>query len=77
MEDQQPNPELQAIDNERRRHLSNALAKLSSDERLLIRLRFEEGLTLDQVATLLGLGNAQRADRRVKEILERLQKLIG
>ena len=35
-------------------------------------MRFEEGLTLEQVSQVAGLGNAQRADRRIKEILARL-----
>ncbi|MFN2530741.1 MAG: sigma-70 family RNA polymerase sigma factor [Pyrinomonadaceae bacterium] len=74
---QQVNPEILAIENERRRRVTQAMAKLSPKERLLIRLRFEEGVTLDKVAGLLGLGNAQRADRQIKEILGRLRKLIG
>lgn len=60
--DQQPNPEAQAILNERKRRLARAVADLSDQDRLLIRLRFEEGLTLEQPARLLGLANAQRAD---------------
>jgi hypothetical protein len=39
-----------------------------------LRLRYEEGLTLDQAARLTGLGNAQRADRRIREILTRLRE---
>ena len=74
--DSQPDPETAAITNERTRKLRRALAQLSPNDRLLIRLRFEEGLTLDKAAELLGLGNAQRADRQVKSILERLTKLM-
>ena len=44
--------------------------------RLLVKLRFEDGLTLDQIAGLLGLGNAQRADRQIKEVLARLRRDI-
>ena len=39
-----------------------------------LNLRYEEGLTLEQVARLAGLGNAQQADRRIKEILARLRE---
>jgi DNA-directed RNA polymerase specialized sigma subunit len=52
------------------------MSKLEPNERLLIRLRFEEGLTLDQVAKMLGLGNAQRVDREINESLSKLRKLI-
>jgi DNA-directed RNA polymerase specialized sigma subunit len=52
----------------------HALSRLDRDERLLLRLRYEEGLTLDQVSRLAGLGNAQRADRRIKEVLTRLRE---
>jgi RNA polymerase sigma factor (sigma-70 family) len=75
--DSQPDPEAAAITNERRQELRRALAQLSPGDRLLIRLRFEEGLTLDKAAEVLGLGNAQRADRQVKAILERLTKLMS
>ena len=71
-----PDPEAQVIENERRRRLESAMKSLSPSERLLIRLRFEEGLTLEKSAALLGLGNAQRADRLIKEILARLRKLM-
>jgi RNA polymerase sigma factor (sigma-70 family) len=70
-------PEAVAIENERKRKLETAMKTLSPNERLLIRLRFEEGVTLDKAAELLGLGNAQKADRQIKEILARLRKLIG
>ena len=76
LQDDKPNPELQAALNERKERLGRALAGLSPQDRLLGRLRFEEELTLEQVAKLLGLGNAQRTDRHLKENLSRLRKLI-
>jgi RNA polymerase sigma factor (sigma-70 family) len=69
-----PSPEALAEFAERRSALTRALSCLDKDERLLLRLRYEEGLTLEQVSRLAGLGNAQRADRRIKEILERLRE---
>jgi RNA polymerase sigma factor (sigma-70 family) len=76
VKDAGPDPEAQAIENERKRRLERAMKSLSPNDRLLIRLRFEEGLTLEKAAALLGLGNAQKADRQVREILERLRKLM-
>jgi RNA polymerase sigma factor (sigma-70 family) len=71
--DPRPNPEAQALFAERRGALDRALDHLSKRERLLMRLRFEEELTLEQIAKLLDLGNAQRADRQIKEVLARLR----
>ena len=76
LKESRPDPEVQAIENEHKRKLERALAQLDAQDRLLIRLRFEEELTLGQAAELLGLGNAQRADRKVKEILGRLFEVM-
>ena len=68
-----PNPEEQALQNESRTKLRSLLRGLNSRERLLLRMRFEQELTLEQCAKLVGLGNAQRVDRQLKEILARLR----
>ena len=75
--DDRPNPEAQVILQELTRGLAQALKSISAQDQLLIRLRFEEDLTLDQCARLMQLGNAQRADRRIKEILERLRQELS
>ena len=72
--DPRPNPEALAIMGERRGALGRALARLSKREQRLVRLRFEQELTLEQIAKLLDLGNAQRADRQIKTILTRLRE---
>lgn len=71
-----PDPEKLVVSNEQRAALADALSRLSAAERLLVRLRFEQGLTLRQVARLVGLADAQTADRRIKGVLERLRKLL-
>jgi RNA polymerase sigma factor (sigma-70 family) len=72
--DDQPDPEAKALLAERRTKLGCALKKLSKRDRLVVQLRFEQELTLEQIAKLLDLGNAQRADRQIKEILARLHE---
>ena len=72
--DPRPNPETLADLEERRTALAHAMSRLSKAERLLLRLRFEQGLTLEQVARVTGLENAQKADRRIKELLGRLRE---
>lgn len=71
-----PDPEMQAMLKERYQDLHRRLNRLSSQERLMVLLRFEEELTLDQIAKLLDLGNAQRVDRQLKQILSQLREEI-
>jgi RNA polymerase sigma factor (sigma-70 family) len=66
-------PETLAVTAQRNRLLGRALRKLPAREKLLLRLRFEEEMTLDQIAKLLQLGNAQRVDRQIKQILSVLR----
>lgn len=72
--DPAPNPEAQAVLEERATALRRALGRLPQRERLLIRLRFEQELTLEQVARLLDLGNAQRVERQIKAVLAKLRE---
>ena len=67
------NPETMALAAEQNALLSRALGRLSHREKLLIRLRFEEDLTLEQIAKLLDLGNPQRVDRQIRQILASLR----
>jgi len=72
-----PGPEMLAVQGQQRARLSRALARLPDGDRLLIRLRFDEDLTLQQVAQTLGLPDAQTADRRIREVLARLRQGMG
>ena len=72
--DPNTNPEAQAIIKEQYSDLMRRMKRLSAEERLLIRLRFEQELTLDQIAKVLNLGNAQRVDRQLKQIITRLRE---
>lgn len=71
--DPSPNPETLALLKERAATLRQALGRLPSRERLLIRLRYEQELTLEQIADLLDLGNAQRAERQIRAVLVKLR----
>lgn len=75
--DPRPDPEMRASDNETLGRLRRALKGLAPQQRLLLLLRFEQGVTLQQAAQLLDLGNAQKADRILKEILARLRKELS
>lgn len=75
--DPAPDPEALAALRETHQQVSSALASLSDSDRLLIRLRYQEGLTLQQVAKLVGLKDAQTADRRLRDIVDHLRKSLG
>ena len=75
--DPAPGPEALLVLRETHQQLSAALGSLSDSERLLIRLRYQEGLTLQQVARLVGLKDAQTADRRLRDIIEHLRQALG
>jgi RNA polymerase sigma factor (sigma-70 family) len=72
-----PDPEALAAQQQEHSALAAALGKLPDSERLLVRLRFEHDLTLEQVARVAGLPDAQTADRRLRKILETLRTRLG
>lgn len=75
--DPAPDPEALVALRETHQHVSTAVSSLSESDRLLIRLRYHQGLTLEQVATLVGLKDAQTADRRLRDIIEALRRALG
>jgi RNA polymerase sigma factor (sigma-70 family) len=75
--DPAPDPESLVALRETHQHVSAALASLTDSDRLLIRLRYQEGLTLQQVARLVGLKDVQTADRRLRDIIDHLRQALG
>ena len=73
----EPDPEAMAESSERRAGLWEALSRLSSQERLLLRLRYELDLPLREVARLGGLADPQTAHRRIAKALRRLEDSLG
>ncbi len=57
--------------------LDEALHALPFDDRWLVRLRFEQDLTLEELARLFDLDSPQRVHRRLEKILNVLRKRIG
>jgi DNA-directed RNA polymerase specialized sigma24 family protein len=72
-----PNPEECAISSQEWQELGRVLSKLEPSERLLLQLRFGQGVTLAKIAGFLGLPDAQTADRRLRALLDRLRKDSG
>lgn len=72
-EDGAPTPEEHALTSDRSRRLTRATGRLCPEDRLLVRLRFEQDLTLDQIARIVGLNDAAQTYRRLTAILDRLR----
>jgi RNA polymerase sigma factor (sigma-70 family) len=75
--DPRPDPETLAASNERRSTLARALSRLPKLDRLLLRLRFDQDLTLEQIARLTGMESAQSVDRRIRRVLEELRQRMN
>lgn len=71
-----PGPESVAQIRQTREALAQAMSKLSQQQRLLLRLRYQEGLSLKDVAGLAGLGDLHQAKRRIKTALYALGNLL-
>jgi RNA polymerase sigma factor (sigma-70 family) len=60
-------------DQQQQAQLKKCVAALPAEERLLLRLRFEEALSLEDIARLSNLGDAQRVYRHIAAILKKLR----
>jgi RNA polymerase sigma factor (sigma-70 family) len=71
--DLMPDPEHASLDRERYRALAVAISALPPDDQLLLRLRFEQDLTLAEIARVAGLKDAQTADRKIRTVLDQVR----
>ena len=69
----EPNPEESLAWSERRDQVKAAIHALPPDERMMVRLRLEQDLTLAELARVCGLRDAQHADRRLRAIYQTLR----
>ena len=67
-------PETLAVLSQDREKLQQALALLSPHQRLLIKLRYQQDLSLKEVARLTRLGDPFRARRHIQAALDQLAK---
>ena len=68
--------EMLIADQEQHAQLMRSLSGLPAQERLLVQLRFEQDLSLDEIARIVGLGDAQRAHRQIGTVLQKLRRAI-
>jgi RNA polymerase sigma factor (sigma-70 family) len=71
--DPSPSQETQIVDKEQQVMLGKCLSSLPAQERLLLQLRFEQELSLDEIARLCGLQDAQRVHRTLTAIVKKLR----
>ncbi|HET9400374.1 MAG TPA: sigma-70 family RNA polymerase sigma factor [Candidatus Acidoferrales bacterium] len=74
--DPAPSPEIELLAREDRERLDEGLKKLEPEERLLVRLRFDEDLTLIEIAKLTEFGDAQRVHYRLNAALAKLRNYL-
>lgn len=70
------NPQSLALSAEETARLERAIAGLNTDERLAIRLRFQEDLTLDQIAGVLGLSSKYRVRILMNGALSKIRRTL-
>jgi len=75
--DPRPDQETQLLTQQQQEQLQKSLASLPADERLMLQLRFEHDLSLEEVARLCGLGDGQRVHRKLTAVLKKLRSLMG
>ena len=68
-----PTPETLAVDHQQRARLSRCVGLLPPIEQLIVRLRFDDELSLKEIGQLTGLGDPLRVHRRLGSILETLR----
>lgn len=75
--DSQPDQETLLLTRQQHEQLRATVALLPADERLLLQLRFEHDLSLDEVARLCGLGDGQRVHRKLVAVLRKLRSIMA
>lgn len=75
--DAAPTPEWRLLATEERGRLMQALSQLEPADRLVLQLRFDEQLTLTQIALLCGLKDPWAANRRISGLLTQLRALLA
>ena len=71
-----PEPDQQIRQDELSGVLKDALATLAPEDRLLLRLRFEDGLSVPRIAALMGLPTPFHAYRRLDQLFGQLRPLL-
>jgi len=72
-----PDPEMLAVEWQQILALGSALSCLTPQQRLAVRLRFQQELTLLEIARVMNLKNSQAADRLLRDTLLQLRRIMN
>jgi len=75
--DPRADPEADAVERERSAVLEECLSRLPARERLLVRLRFEQELSLEQMARLAGLSGPSQVERQLGQAVAALREAMA
>ena len=75
--DPSPDPEHALLVEEYRAALGKALRELAPADQLILQLRFEHDLSLQEIARTAQLKDAQSADRHIRNLLDRLRGRVS
>jgi len=75
--DARPDQEMFLVEQQQHEQMMQCLDTLPKHERLLLQLRFEEDLSLEEIARITSLGDAQRAHRHIAAVLQKLRSSMG
>jgi RNA polymerase sigma factor (sigma-70 family) len=71
-----PSQEARFVDQEQQSRLEKSVSSLPAQEHLLVQLRFEQDLSLEEIARVCGLQDAQKVHRKFAAILKKLRKAM-
>jgi RNA polymerase sigma factor (sigma-70 family) len=71
-----PHPDAEVLSAERRRILKESLATLDVADRLLLTLRFEDDISVEKIAPMIGLQSRFQVHRRLRHVLEQLRRKL-
>ena len=74
--DPRPDQETQLADHQEQAQLEKGFSSLPAPERLVLQLRFEQELSLQEIARLCGMQDAQQVHRRLAAILKKLRRAM-
>ena len=75
--DARPDQETSLAKQEQHEQMMRCLDMLPKQERLLLQFRFEEDLSLEEIARISNLGDAQRVHRQIAAVLQKLRSSMG
>ncbi len=74
--DPRPSQETRFADHEQQSRLEKSIVSLPARDRLLVQLRFEQDLSLEEIARVCGWQDAQQVHRKLAAILKKLRMVM-